>query len=158
MFKDTPIEKIDEAMQKAWKAFDQYRKLSLKQRAVFMRAIAKALENSDGTFIETAMQETNLPEARLKNERGRTLFQLTRYAEACTGLEVCLSMQHGGPFPATTDSRFTSVGADGIKRSARLLAFQNWANDLLPDDLKNENPFGLFRTVNTVITKDAISQ
>lgn len=77
MFKETPIEKIDEAMQKAWKAFHQYRKLSLKQRADFMRAIAKALENSDGTLIETAMQETNLPEARLKNERGRTVFQLT---------------------------------------------------------------------------------
>ena len=36
-----------------------------------------------------------------------------------TGVEVCQSMQHGGPFPATTDSRFTSVGADGIKRFVR---------------------------------------
>ncbi len=67
-----------------------------------------------------------------------------------TGVEVCLSMQHGGPFPSTTDSRFTSVGADGIKRFARPLCFQNWANHLLPDELKNENPLKLFRVVNDV--------
>lgn len=65
-----------------------------------------------------------------------------------TGVEVCLSMQHGGPFPATTDSRFTSVGADGIKRFARPLSYQNWPNDLLPDELKNENPLGIWRTVD----------
>ena len=67
---------------------------------------------------------------------------------APTGVEVCLSMHHGGPFPATTDSRFTSVGADGIKRFARPIFFQNWPNDLLPDELKNENPFGLWSTSN----------
>jgi 2,5-dioxopentanoate dehydrogenase len=70
-----------------------------------------------------------------------------------TGVEVCLSMQHGGPFPATTDSRFTSVGADGIKRFARPVAFQNWGNELLPDELKNENPLGIWRTVNNEPTK-----
>ena len=73
-----------------------------------------------------------------------------------TGVEVCLSMQHGGPFPATTDSRFTSVGADGIKRFARPLAFQNWENKLLPDELKNENPLHIWRTVNNQLTKDKI--
>ncbi len=65
-----------------------------------------------------------------------------------TGVEVCLSMQHGGPFPSTTDSRFTSVGADGIKRFARPVAFQNWSNELLPEELKNENPLKIWRTVN----------
>ena len=53
-----------------------------------------------------------------------------------TGVEVCLSMQHGGPFPATTDSRFTAVGGDGIRRFARPLAFQNWPEELLPEPLK----------------------
>ena len=70
-----------------------------------------------------------------------------------TGVEVCLSMQHGGPFPATTDSRFTSVGADGIKRFARPICYQNWSNELLPDELKNENPLGIWRTVNNELTK-----
>ena len=73
-----------------------------------------------------------------------------------TGVEVCLSMQHGGPFPATTDSRFTSVGADGIKRFARPIAFQNWENKFLPDELKNENPLNIWRTVNNELTKDSI--
>ena len=70
-----------------------------------------------------------------------------------TGVEVCLSMQHGGPFPATTDSRFTSVGADGIKRFARPIAFQNWPDDLLPDELKNGNPLGIWRTINNELKK-----
>jgi NADP-dependent aldehyde dehydrogenase len=73
-----------------------------------------------------------------------------------TGVEVCLSMQHGGPYPATTDARFTSVGADGIKRFARPVAFQNWSNHLLPEELKNENPPGIWRTVNNELTKKMI--
>ena len=74
-----------------------------------------------------------------------------------TGVEVCLSMQHGGPFPATTDSRFTSVGADGIKRFARPLSFQGWPDSLLPDELKNGNPLQIWRTVNDKLTKNAVS-
>jgi NADP-dependent aldehyde dehydrogenase len=73
-----------------------------------------------------------------------------------TGVEVALSMQHGGPFPATTDSRFSSVGADGIKRFARPICFQNWPDNLLPDELKNANPLGIWRTVNNELTKAAI--
>ena len=65
-----------------------------------------------------------------------------------TGVEVALAMHHGGPYPATTDSRYTSVGADAIKRFARPVCYQNWSNDLLPDELKHENPLGLWRTVD----------
>lgn len=71
-----------------------------------------------------------------------------------TGVEVCLSMHHGGPFPATTDSRYTSVGADGIKRFARPICFQNWANELLPDELKDGNPLKIWRTINSELKKD----
>jgi 2,5-dioxopentanoate dehydrogenase len=70
-----------------------------------------------------------------------------------TGVEVCLSMQHGGPFPASTDARFGSVGAGAIKRFARPLAYQNWPNDLLPNELKNDNPLNIWRTVNDELTK-----
>lgn len=70
-----------------------------------------------------------------------------------TGVEVCLSMHHGGPFPSTTDSRFTSVGADGIKRFARPVSFQNWPDQFLPDELKNDNPLGIWRTVNNELKK-----
>lgn len=65
-----------------------------------------------------------------------------------TGVEVCLAMHHGGPFPATSDSRFSSVGADGIRRFARPVAYQNWPDSLLPDELKNGNPLNILRTVN----------
>jgi alpha-ketoglutaric semialdehyde dehydrogenase len=74
-----------------------------------------------------------------------------------TGVEVSLPMHHGGPFPASTDSRFTSVGADGIKRFARPLCYQNWDDEFLPDELKNDNPLQIFRTVNDVVTKDSIN-
>ena len=88
----------------------------------------------------------------IKNICGRFIIN-----DVPTGVQVCLSMQHGGPFPATTDSRFTSVGADGIKRFARPVAFQNWQNKFLPDELKDENPLGIWRTVNDQLTKDAVS-
>ena len=73
-----------------------------------------------------------------------------------TGVEVCAAMHHGGPFPATTDSRFTSVGADAIKRFARPVCFQNWKQEWLPEELKNENPLGIWRMVNDEFTKEAI--
>ncbi len=65
-----------------------------------------------------------------------------------TGVEVCLSMHHGGPYPSSTDARFTSVGADGIKRFSRPLSFQQWPDELLPDALKNDNPMGYLRVIN----------
>lgn len=73
-----------------------------------------------------------------------------------TGVEVCLSMQHGGPFPSTTDSRFTSVGADGIKRFARPVAFQNWPDELLPDALRDENPLQIWRILNNERSRDPV--
>jgi NADP-dependent aldehyde dehydrogenase len=65
-----------------------------------------------------------------------------------TGVEVCLSMHHGGPYPSSTDARFSSVGADGIKRFARPLSYQQWPDELLPDALKNANPMGYLRVID----------
>ncbi len=113
--------------------------------------VAKHLEGQlTSTLMATEAdikQNDELVEA-VKNICGRFILN-----SVPTGVEVCLSMQHGGPFPACSDSRFTSVGADGIKRFARPLAFQNWSNALLPDELKNENPLGIWRTVNNELTK-----
>ena len=83
MFKDATINEINEVMQQSWNAFHIYRKISLKQRADFMRAIAVELEACGDELIQTAMRETHLPEARLRNERARTIFQLNNYADAC---------------------------------------------------------------------------
>jgi NADP-dependent aldehyde dehydrogenase len=71
-----------------------------------------------------------------------------------TGVEVALSMHHGGPYPATTDSRFTAVGADGIRRFARPVCYQGWSNEWLPPELKNENPLQIWRTVNNELTRE----
>jgi NADP-dependent aldehyde dehydrogenase len=65
-----------------------------------------------------------------------------------TGVEVCPSMQHGGPFPATTDSRFTAVGTDAFKRFARPVAFQNFPDSILPYELKELNPLKIWRLRN----------
>ncbi|MBM1106878.1 aldehyde dehydrogenase (NADP(+)) [Aurantibacter crassamenti] len=73
-----------------------------------------------------------------------------------TGVEVCPSMHHGGPFPASTDSRFTSVGTSAIKRWVRPVAFQNWPQEALPAALKNDNPLGINRLVDSKFTYDKI--
>lgn len=83
MSKDITQEGINEVMERAWKAFMQFRNVSIRERAAFMKSIASKLENSGDELIHTAMRETNLPEARLRNERGRTVFQLNSYADAC---------------------------------------------------------------------------
>jgi alpha-ketoglutaric semialdehyde dehydrogenase len=73
-----------------------------------------------------------------------------------TGVEVCHAMHHGGPFPASTDSRFTSVGTAAIKRFVRPLCYQNWPDEALPDALKNDNPQQIWRTVNGGLTQQPI--
>jgi len=73
-----------------------------------------------------------------------------------TGVEVCPSQNHGGPFPSTTDSRFTAVGTDAIKRFARPVAFQNFPDSLLPDELKNANDKGIWRVVNGEMTRKGL--
>jgi 2,5-dioxopentanoate dehydrogenase len=71
-----------------------------------------------------------------------------------TGVEVTHAMHHGGGFPATTDSRFTSVGTSAIVRFVRPLCFQNFPNDLLPDALKDGNPLSIWRKINGEMTKN----
>ena len=73
-----------------------------------------------------------------------------------TGVEVCPSMQHGGPYPATTDSRSTSVGTAAINRFARPVAYQNFPQSLLPPELQDANPRGIWRLVDGQLTKDAV--
>jgi alpha-ketoglutaric semialdehyde dehydrogenase len=69
-----------------------------------------------------------------------------------TGVEVCHAMVHGGPFPATTDGRSTSVGTASIFRFTRAVCYQGMPQVLLPAELKNENPLGIWRLVNGVRT------
>jgi NADP-dependent aldehyde dehydrogenase len=65
-----------------------------------------------------------------------------------TGVEVCHAMVHGGPYPATTDSRTTSVGTLAIHRFTRPVCYQNFPQSLLPAELKDDNPLSIWRLVN----------
>jgi len=63
-----------------------------------------------------------------------------------TGVEVCHAMVHGGPFPATADSRVTSVGSTSIERFLRPVCYQDFPAELLPQALADANPLDLWRT------------
>jgi NADP-dependent aldehyde dehydrogenase len=65
-----------------------------------------------------------------------------------TGVEVCASMVHGGPYPATTDNRFTAVGINAVKRWVRPVCYQNCPDHLLPDALKERNPLQIKRMID----------
>ncbi len=127
---------------------------SIMIRCTDMNEMLEVAKHLEGQLTSTLMATENdirnndeLVEA-VKNICGRFILN-----GVPTGVEVCLSMMHGGPFPATTDPRFTAVGADGIRRFARPMAFQNWPDELLPDELKNKNPLGIWRTVNGELSK-----
>jgi NADP-dependent aldehyde dehydrogenase len=87
----------------------------------------------------------------LEQKAGRVIFN--GYP---TGVEVCPSQQHGGPYPASSVSTATSVGTGAIERFARYVAYQDTPENLLPDALKNENPLGIYRRVNGVLTVDTV--
>lgn len=70
-----------------------------------------------------------------------------------TGVEVCASMQHGGPYPATTDARTTSVGTAAIERFVRPICLQNFPQEALPPELRDDNPRKIWRLVDGKMTQ-----
>jgi NADP-dependent aldehyde dehydrogenase len=64
-----------------------------------------------------------------------------------TGVEVCAAMNHGGPYPATTDVRFTSVGTAALLRFVRPICYQGFPESLLPEPLRDDNPLDIKRLV-----------
>ncbi len=122
--------------------------------AAAMLAVAKAMRGQLTSSIMGTTSEIEQNQElveQMKNICGRIIFN-----GVPTGVAVCRAMQHGGPFPATTDSRFTSVGADGILRFVRPIAYQNCPDELLPDELKNKNPLKIWRTVNEELTRGEV--
>lgn len=106
-----------------------------------------------GTIIsdDNELSSYNILVDALQNRVGRIIFN-----GVPTGVEVCESMVHGGPYPASTDSRFTAVGINSIKRWVRPFSYQSWPNHLLPKELQNENPLDIFRSIDGERTKDKI--
>ena len=87
----------------------------------------------------------------LQRKVGRLLFN-----GFPTGVEVGAAMHHGGPYPASSDSRTTSVGTAAIERFVRPLAYQNFPDAALPPALRSNNELGIWRIVNGVRTRDDI--
>jgi 2,5-dioxopentanoate dehydrogenase len=120
-----------------------------------MLAAATALEGHltatiHGTEEDLALHRDLI--AVLESKVGRLLFN-----GFPTGVEVCHAMVHGGPYPATSDGRSTSVGTQAIFRFVRPFCYQDFPNSALPAELQNGNPLGITRMVNGVLSKEAIA-
>ncbi len=89
---------------------------------------------------------------RLEAKAGRIVFDAPT-----TGVSVTMAQQHGGPYPATLDDSYTSVGGAASYRFVRPVAFQDCPADLLPEALRDENPLGIRRTINGVSSRDPIA-
>ncbi|WP_258909851.1 aldehyde dehydrogenase (NADP(+)) [Pseudomonas putida] len=119
--------------------------------------LAEALRHLQGQLTATLIAEPDDLRAfaslvpLLERKAGRLL--LNGYP---TGVEVSDAMVHGGPYPATSDARGTSVGTLAIDRFLRPVCFQNYPDALLPDALKNANPLGIARLLDGVNSRDAV--
>ncbi|MCK0130023.1 aldehyde dehydrogenase (NADP(+)) [Flavobacteriaceae bacterium F08102] len=111
--------------------------------------LTQIIDNLEGQLTGTIISDDNeivhykSAVDALERRVGRLIFN-----GVPTGVEVCPAMNHGGPYPASTDSRFTAVGIHSIRRWVRPISFQDWPDELLPDVLKENNPLGIIRTVD----------
>ncbi len=119
-----------------------------------MQEVVDNLEGQlTGSIISDSGEISNYKDIvnSLQMKVGRLIFN-----NVPTGVEVSPAMLHGGPYPASSDSRFTAVGTDAIKRWLRPVSFQDWPNEMLPAELKNENPLNISRKINGKQTEDKI--
>lgn len=120
-------------------------------------AILQAAEALDGHLTATVLGSAeDLVEYRdlieiLERKAGRVIFN-----GFPTGVEVSHSMVHGGPYPSTSDSRFTSVGSLAILRFARPVCYQGFPEPALPDELRDANPLKILRMVNGRMTSEPV--
>lgn len=105
-----------------------------------------------GTIHTNADQEVTQVFDALEEKVGRIIFN-----GFPTGVEVCPSMHHGGPYPASTFEATTSVGTAAIERFCTVKCYQNVPEEQLPHALKNENPDRILRMVNGKFTTDDIN-
>ncbi|ALU74115.1 aldehyde dehydrogenase family protein [Tenacibaculum finnmarkense genomovar ulcerans] len=111
---------------------------SLVVKAKDQAELLDVIDHLDGQLTGTVLAEKEdfdaLPTVAdaLQAKVGRIIFN-----GVPTGVEVCESMTHGGPYPASSDSRFTAVGLGAIKRWVRPFSFQDWPTELLPTELRN---------------------
>jgi NADP-dependent aldehyde dehydrogenase len=120
-----------------------------------MERIARSLEGHLTATIHGTPQD--LVEYRdlidiLQQKVGRLIFN-----GFPTGIEPCNAVHHGGPYPATTDARTTSIGTAAVERFVRPICYQDFPQAALPPELKDENPMKIWRLVDGQMTKDAVA-
>lgn len=111
-----------------------------------MLALSQQLEGQLTVTLHANAEDTELAGRLLRlleRKAGRILFN-----GFPTGVEVCHAMVHGGPYPATTDSRSTSVGASAIERFLRPVCYQAVPENLLPAALQTANPWQVPRSID----------
>jgi NADP-dependent aldehyde dehydrogenase len=116
-----------------------------------LEALLRTLEGNLTATVHAEPEELTAaaPLLRLlETKAGRLLIN-----QFPTGVEVCHAMVHGGPFPATSDGRSTSVGTRSLERFTRLVAYQNFPQEALPPELRDGNPLGIWRMVDGEWTK-----
>lgn len=116
-----------------------------------MQEVVEVLKGQLTTTVIAEDEAVSAYEALILSAQRRTGRMIYNFVP--TGVEVCHSMQHGGPFPASTDARFTSVGTGAIRRFVRPVSFQDWPATLLPKELQDANPLKIFRTVDGNFTQ-----
>lgn len=117
-----------------------------------LRTVAKKLHGHlTATIYGTAEDLVNFSDLIqiLETKAGRIVFN-----GFPTGVEVNHAIVHGGPFPATSDSRTTSVGTMAIQRFVRPVCYQDFPESALPAELQRANPLGILRLVNGTFTRD----
>jgi NADP-dependent aldehyde dehydrogenase len=123
------------------------------QRDAMMQAAAALDGHLTATVLGTAEDLAANKDlvAILEQKAGRVIFN-----GFPTGVEVSHAMVHGGPYPSTSDSRFTSVGSQAILRFVRPVCYQGFPESLLPDELRDSNPLNIMRVLNGETTRDAV--
>ncbi|MCV6605998.1 MAG: aldehyde dehydrogenase family protein, partial [Porticoccaceae bacterium] len=121
-----------------------------------MQQVANAMEGNLTATVHT--EDYDNPAVK------ELLQQITRFAGRVlfngypTGVEVCPSMQHGGPYPASSAAIATSVGTPAAVRFCMRNAYQNCPDSLLPPELQNANPLNLWRLLDSQYTQAAVGE
>ena len=129
------------------------RVLVIEDEALLVMQLESFLEESGHTVVGSAVSSSEA--FKMGKETGANLALVdVHLTDGPTGVEVGYAQVHGGPFPATSDSRTTSVGARAIERFLRPVAYQDVPKGLLPSEIADGNPDALWRRVDGRLTKD----
>jgi len=151
--------RIDDFLKSPELSHEVFGPASLVIRYEQRKAILEAAEALDGHLTATVIgSPEDLAEYRdliqiLERKAGRIIFN-----GFPTGVEVAPAMVHGGPYPSTSDSRFTAVGSRAILRFARPVCYQGLPESALPEELHNANPLGIQRMVNGKMTTGPVDK